>query len=450
MSSDVIYEACEAACPGNAVSLERAIRAVVAADKAEQPAPATAGDAPEWCVDRIRSLVGIWDRDRNALHPHVAIKAIRWLLDKAESELARRVAESNTAAEHRIAQRDAEIERLKQELSALRAFKSYVHTRLDTFSVPSDPNPGETAKTGCRIGERLNWLFREFNRHLGESDRLKAGKFTKEELHNLCHNLHGIETARGFADGCNEEQRKFFGCAPDADEVVRLKAKLAKWESEPVGKMITDLRDEERESKNSDIRKLRSKIDELLNENAANVEENDRLKAELAESRKSGRAACESLADCIALKDKRTEERDKLKAELTEAKKRALPAGWEMSGTMVSRQDECERLTKENATLREQLAEATKPVELESANVRELDGVKVIYLGDAQAAVRRERAARIEAERRLALTREAWRHRWVSRDGALGPKLTPLTDADLDAAIAAHEKSKETSDEHGS
>lgn len=270
-----------------------------------QPAPAPAGDVPEWCVDRIRGLVGIWDRDRNALHPHVAIKAIRWLLDKAESELARRVAESNTAAEHRIAQRDAEIERLKSELT--------------------------------------------------------------------------------------------------------------KWESEPVGKMITDLRDEERESKNSDIRKLRSKIDELLNENAANVEENDRLKAELAESRKSGRAACESLADCIALKDKRTEERDKLKAEL---------------------------------------AEATKPVE-----DREIDehtsfvpvntygdgfvGVSVSYVKEF---VQRERAARLAAEQRLTLTREAWRHRWVSRDGELGPKFTPLTDADTDAAIEAHEKSKETSD----
>ncbi len=170
----------------------------------------------------------------------------------------------------------------------------------------------------------------------------------------------------------------------------------------------------------------------------------------------------------------------KLKAELAEAKKRALPAGWEMSATMVSRQDECERLTKENATLREQLAEATKPVEnaktlfatdangttflavyevdfrreraariaaerdskdagkwlwkfgdavgcdggwgsilnevialrlraeaattkpvdFESARTVELDGMKMIYLGDAQAAVRCERAARSDAERR--------------------------------------------------
>ncbi len=44
------------------------------------------------------------------------------------------------------------------------------------------------------------------------------------DKHDLCHNLHGKVDARAFADGCADEQRKHFGCAPDSDEVKRLKA----------------------------------------------------------------------------------------------------------------------------------------------------------------------------------------------------------------------------------
>lgn len=42
--------------------------------------------------------------------------------------------------------------------------------------------------------------------------------------HDLCHNLHGQVDARVFADGCTAEQRKIYGCAPDADEIERLRA----------------------------------------------------------------------------------------------------------------------------------------------------------------------------------------------------------------------------------
>ncbi len=42
--------------------------------------------------------------------------------------------------------------------------------------------------------------------------------------HDLCHNLHGKVDARAFADGCVAEQRKLYGCAPDADELARLRA----------------------------------------------------------------------------------------------------------------------------------------------------------------------------------------------------------------------------------
>lgn len=47
------------------------------------------------------------------------------------------------------------------------------------------------------------------------------------EQHDLCHNLHGKVDARAFADGCAAEQRKLYGCAPDADEIASLKQQLA-------------------------------------------------------------------------------------------------------------------------------------------------------------------------------------------------------------------------------
>lgn len=63
-----------------------------------------------------------------------------------------------------------------------------------------------------------------------EADRLKRGDFTSEEIHNVCHNLHGKVDAKAFAAGCAAEQRKLYGCAPDADEVDRLKARLGEGE----------------------------------------------------------------------------------------------------------------------------------------------------------------------------------------------------------------------------
>ena len=51
-----------------------------------------------------------------------------------------------------------------------------------------------------------------------ELARLQAGQFTSEEINAICHDLHGRVTAREFANGCTAEQRKLYGCAPDADE----------------------------------------------------------------------------------------------------------------------------------------------------------------------------------------------------------------------------------------
>lgn len=61
-----------------------------------------------------------------------------------------------------------------------------------------------------------------------EYHRLRAGKFTAEEIYNMCHNLPLVVGSREFANGCAREQRTIYGCAPDADEVERLRSLVAR------------------------------------------------------------------------------------------------------------------------------------------------------------------------------------------------------------------------------
>ena len=53
-----------------------------------------------------------------------------------------------------------EVEALTDTVSKLREFKDYVHRRLDEAGVPTNPDPTKTKETGCRIGPRLDWLFK--------------------------------------------------------------------------------------------------------------------------------------------------------------------------------------------------------------------------------------------------------------------------------------------------
>ena len=45
-----------------------------------------------------------------------------------------------------------------EEVEALRAFKAYVHKRLDDAGVATHPN-GPHSKEGCRVGDRLDIIF---------------------------------------------------------------------------------------------------------------------------------------------------------------------------------------------------------------------------------------------------------------------------------------------------
>lgn len=63
------------------------------------------------------------------------------------------------------------------------------------------------------------------NFQIDEIDRLKAGKFTKEEVHNFCHNLHGTVSVDEFADGCRAEMMKLYGQCPLANAKVIIEAR---------------------------------------------------------------------------------------------------------------------------------------------------------------------------------------------------------------------------------
>lgn len=54
--------------------------------------------------------------------------------------------------------------------------------------------------------------------------RLIAGNASKEEIHDICHNLHNCVGVEEFAEGCAKEQRKLYGTAPHADKLAELKA----------------------------------------------------------------------------------------------------------------------------------------------------------------------------------------------------------------------------------
>ncbi len=49
---------------------------------------------------------------------------------------------------------------MRAERDKLQAFKSWVHTYLDSHDVPHHP-PGTHGAAGCRIGDRMDWLMAE-------------------------------------------------------------------------------------------------------------------------------------------------------------------------------------------------------------------------------------------------------------------------------------------------
>jgi len=64
------------------------------------------------------------------------------------------------------------------------------------------------------LKETNSKLEHEKSQLQAETDRLKAGRFTKDELHNICHNLKATVPVEEFAQGCINEMQKLYGECP--------------------------------------------------------------------------------------------------------------------------------------------------------------------------------------------------------------------------------------------
>lgn len=71
-------------------------------------------------------------------------------------------------------------------------------------------------------------LMRQVAALEAEVARLKAGRFTADEIQAICHDLHGTVPVSAFAAGCADEQRRLYGCAPDADALREAHAYLSR------------------------------------------------------------------------------------------------------------------------------------------------------------------------------------------------------------------------------
>lgn len=109
-----------------------------------------------------------------------------------------------------------------EEIKRLRAQAHKWGTGLCSAHTPPDPE--------CRICNV--WLV--FDELVDENVAARTADLEAEvaklraiiDQHDLCHNLHGKVDARAFADGCAAEQRKLYGCAPDQDEIGRLRTAI--------------------------------------------------------------------------------------------------------------------------------------------------------------------------------------------------------------------------------
>lgn len=78
--------------------------------------------------------------------------ASRWMIEACTNELKKEPGNQAPEVE-------------ESELVKLRAFKAYVHERLDAAGIEREPN-GEHSKHGCRIGDRLDIVFKLINKEV--------------------------------------------------------------------------------------------------------------------------------------------------------------------------------------------------------------------------------------------------------------------------------------------
>ena len=97
----------------------------------------------------------LWDTDREEYQQALTF---RQRIDELKTRLTEEIGIGDT---------------LTDQVDKLQAFKDYVHNRLDGERVEKEPN-GKHSKHGCRIGDRLDIVFNEFQAITKERDELKV------------------------------------------------------------------------------------------------------------------------------------------------------------------------------------------------------------------------------------------------------------------------------------
>jgi hypothetical protein len=93
------------------------------------------------------------------------------------------------------------------------------------------------------MSDNLFYLQAEILQLQADNNRLKAGKFTPEELQNLCHEQQG--NAESFAQGCCAYQVELFGRSPTADKIKEREEALSNANKliEELSKELEELQD---------------------------------------------------------------------------------------------------------------------------------------------------------------------------------------------------------------
>lgn len=116
---------------------------------------------------------------------------------------------TNAAGLEKVAFLDDAVRVLVGQRDKLAAFKKYVHDRLDQADVPTDPEPAENAKHGCRIDGRLNYVLKNW----------------------AARDAEYLQSARTWKDGTTKHDYRVAMALSYVEEAERLEwtEHLAKW-----------------------------------------------------------------------------------------------------------------------------------------------------------------------------------------------------------------------------
>lgn len=227
---------------GLGLSLEdarRALKDVLGEQHDKDSAPAASGPehdepaeredgVPEWFME-ILGLCYTMGHDRSG---GLTLAAKGWW-PIVEAEIARRTAELTTERDQALAEaekfkatdvgtlvadairadRESDERECRREIRRLRAEAE----RLKARQIPD----------GWEMSGTLGDSRRRIAELEAEVERLTSGKWTPQEVNDLCHDLPKVVGPRAYADGCAKQQRELFGCAPDADRIAELEARVA-------------------------------------------------------------------------------------------------------------------------------------------------------------------------------------------------------------------------------